>query len=177
MNKSKIAIITVAIVAFGIILNIIRSNVTSIPFLKGVDSSIIQGVIIVIGIIAAAVIGFLVQAKFSVGSKQESKSSTAEAPAEITDLGDLLHEAESRLGDADSKKDAKLGNLPVILILGETGSAKTHTVLHSGLDPELLSGQMYDENNLLPTPTANIWFTKHTVFVDNLVFHFGVAIE
>jgi type VI secretion system protein ImpL len=50
--------------------------------------------------------------------------------------------------------------------MGETGSAKTTTMVHCGLDAELLSGQMYEENNLLPTPTANLWFVKGSLFVE-----------
>jgi hypothetical protein len=50
--------------------------------------------------------------------------------------------------------------------MGEQGSAKTSTVLHSGLEPELLSGVTHQDVTVAPTRTANVWLAKNTVFVE-----------
>ena len=63
----------------------------------------------------------------------------------------LIREAETRLQSSQLGKGAKIGTLPVILILGESGSAKTSVVLHSGLEPELLAGQAVQDNAPVPT--------------------------
>jgi len=166
MNKSKIALITVSFVAFGIGLNWLRTNIRSIPGLKNLDSTVISGIVIIIGIVAAAIIGWLVSSKFSSSGGSKGGAAETAQEQEITDLDDLLAEAEARLGEAQLQKDAKLSRLPAILMLGETGSAKSSTMIHSGLDPEQLAGQMYDENNLIPTPTANFWFSHRCVFIE-----------
>ena len=38
--------------------------------------------------------------------------------------------------------------------------------MQSGLDAELLAGQVYQANELAPTRHANIWFAKKTIFVE-----------
>ena len=60
----------------------------------------------------------------------------------------------------------RLGKLPVVFLLGDSGSTKTTTIIHSALDPELLSGHVYQDNNILPTRISNIWYTRQAVFVD-----------
>ena len=39
-------------------------------------------------------------------------------------------------------------------------------MVRSGLEPELLAGQVYEENNIVPTPLGNVWFARGTVFVE-----------
>ena len=52
------------------------------------------------------------------------------------------------------------------LVLGETGSAKTSVVLHSGLEPELLAGQTVQDKVPVPTRTANLWYTRQFIFAE-----------
>jgi type VI secretion system protein ImpL len=63
-------------------------------------------------------------------------------------------------------RGATLRNLPLIFVAGDPGSAKTTTILHSALDPELLAGQVYQESTIVPTRVANFWYTRQAVFVD-----------
>src|ERR1700750_3387670 len=107
MNKSKIARITVGFVAFGVTLNWLRSNIRSVPGLKNVDSTVITAIVIILGIVASAFIGWLVSMKYSSSGGSKAASDTG-AEEEITDLDDLLVEAEARLGEAQLQKDAKL---------------------------------------------------------------------
>ncbi len=49
---------------------------------------------------------------------------------------------------------------------GDRGTAKTSTILNSGLEPELLAGQIYQDNAVAPTRGANIFFARDTVMVE-----------
>jgi type VI secretion system protein ImpL len=76
----------------------------------------------------------------------------------------LIREASARL--AQSKAGAGMANLPMIFVIGDRGTAKTSTILNSGLDAELLAGQVYQDNAVAPTRAANIFFARGTVFVE-----------
>jgi type VI secretion system protein ImpL len=88
----------------------------------------------------------------------------AAAPAGGGDADPLIREANTRL--AQSKAGVGVANLPMIFVIGDKGTAKTSTILNSGLDPELLAGQVYQENAVAPTRAANIFFARGTVFVE-----------
>jgi len=81
-------------------------------------------------------------------------------------------EIDSLVRDAESRwlhptwQGAKLSNLPVVFVIGEPGSTKTSTLLNSGLDPELLAGNVYQDNAVAPTRAANFWFARGMVFVE-----------
>ena len=80
------------------------------------------------------------------------------AAAAIEDLGEeiafQLSDAEGRLVKSRLGKEATLANLPTVLLLGESGVAKTSTFVNSGVNPELLSGHVYDEGQIAPTRAA-----------------------
>ncbi len=166
MNKSKIAIITVAIVALGVGLSWLSSNIHDIPGLKNLATPLVITITIILGLLAAGVTGWLVSRKFTAEAAPARTTGEGGEPAEITDLNELLTEAEARLREAQLEKGAGLAKLPAVLVFGETGSAKTSTVVKCGLNPELLAGQIYEENKILPTPTANFWFAKRAIFVE-----------
>ncbi|MGA3204881.1 MAG: ImcF-related family protein, partial [Bryobacteraceae bacterium] len=92
---------------------------------------------------------------------------TQGAPAASGGAGeadDLVRAASARL--AQSRAGAGVANLPMIFVIGDRGTAKTSTILNSGLDPELLAGQVYQDNVVAPTRAANIFFARGTVFVE-----------
>ena len=78
----------------------------------------------------------------------------------------LIKEAETKLAAAKLEQGARVGNLPVYLLMGDSGSTKTSVMLNSGLDAELLAGQVYQSNNVVPTRTANLWFARRSLFVE-----------
>jgi type VI secretion system protein ImpL len=51
-------------------------------------------------------------------------------------------------------------------LLGESGGGKSSVMDQSGLDAELLAGQVYQESSIVPTRVANLWFARKTVFVE-----------
>ena len=90
--------------------------------------------------------------------------SQGDGSAEDVDL--LVHDAVKRLRQSRLGAGASLGKLPLVFLLGPSGGTKTTTILNSGLDPELLAGHVHQDNQILPTRTANIWYTRQAVFVD-----------
>ncbi len=163
MSKKNIVLIGTAVAMFAVFFAFVRANLTKIPILRNADPFLVQALMVLLGIVFTLIVTY-VQNR---GSKQSGGGgAAAEAPVEVTDLDDLIAEAEARLAVAQQEKDSKLGKLPAILLIGETGSAKTTTMVNSATEPESLAGQVYEENNILPTPTANFWFAHHTMFVE-----------
>ncbi|MGB7190455.1 MAG: ImcF domain-containing protein, partial [Acidobacteriaceae bacterium] len=83
-----------------------------------------------------------------------------------SDMDTLLRDAAKRLASAQRTGPKSLDSLPLLYILGEGNSAKTTAVLKSGLDPELLAGQIYRDQDVVPTPVANVWYTQSCVMVE-----------
>src|ERR1700739_4281324 len=115
--------------------------------LAGWDRAILSGGILLMG--AAAVGGFLLWAH----SKQTSgpvaqiiaHAGKVVAPSDPSSIGSfltpddihlLVREAAAKVSSARLGRGAKLADLRVIFILGESATGKTTAVLHSGLDPE-----------------------------------------
>ncbi|MCZ2075148.1 MAG: hypothetical protein LC130_09140 [Bryobacterales bacterium] len=82
------------------------------------------------------------------------------------ELDVLFREAGNRLRSARVVQESDIRNVPAIIVIGGPGSAKTSTVLHCGLEPELLAGHVYQDNAVTPTRTANLWLSGRTVFVE-----------
>ncbi len=78
----------------------------------------------------------------------------------------LLHEANARLQASSLGSAATVTNLPAIFLLGDSGTAKTSTVLQSGLEPELLAGQVYQGDAVAPTRSLNLWFARQWLLID-----------
>ncbi len=78
----------------------------------------------------------------------------------------LIRDAEAKLAAARIAGGAKLGNLPAIFLIGEAGSTKTSTMMHSGLEPELIAGQVFQDTAVVPTRSANLWFARRAIFAE-----------
>jgi type VI secretion system protein ImpL len=125
------------------------------------DFFIFWGALSAIGVIAA---GIFLWWKMR---QQEAADLPADAPMDPNDEVDaLIREAEAKLAASRMSKGASIGTLPVILILGEQGTAKTSTILNAGLEPELLAGVAHQDNTVAPTRTANLWLAKNTIFTE-----------
>ncbi|HEV1288365.1 MAG TPA: ImcF-related family protein [Bryobacteraceae bacterium] len=104
------------------------------------------------------------QEKIDRASQPSQGAPAAAAPAGGGDADPLIREASARL--AQSRAGVGVANLPMIFVIGDKSTAKTSTILNSGLDPELLAGQVYQDNAVAPTRAANIFFARGTVFVE-----------
>ena len=78
----------------------------------------------------------------------------------------LLHEANARLQASSLGSAATVASLPAIFLLGDSGTAKTSTVLQCGLEPELLAGQVYQGDAVAPTRSLNLWFARQWLVID-----------
>ena len=106
---------------------------------------------------------------FFVQKKKQARTAAAASFEDSAPGGDeislLIREAEARLAGAKIE-GAKVATLPVYLLIGDSNCAKTCTVTNSGLEPELLAGQVYQAGNVTSTRTANIWFSRRSVFIE-----------
>jgi type VI secretion system protein ImpL len=118
--------------------------------------------VVVVALIVLVTIYFLQKRKAKKAA--EAMGDQGAAPGG-DDISVLIHEAEAKLSAA-KLENAKVGNLPVYLIVGDPGTTKTSVVLHSGLEPELIAGQVYQAGNVAPTRTANFWFSRRSLFVE-----------
>lgn len=83
------------------------------------------------------------------------------------DIQLILREAEARVAASTQLPNGtRLSSLPVIFLVGDSAAGKTSVATQSGLEPELLSGQIYQEGNIAPTRLANLWFARRAVLVE-----------
>jgi type VI secretion system protein ImpL len=123
------------------------------------DRWLIRGSLWVLGLIAGGTTaGYL--RKRSGQRPQAGADEAAEIDAAFATLKSKL--AASALGGS-----SKLGRLPLVLVVGPGGAAKTTTIIKSGLDPELLAGEVFrGSDTVFPTRTVNAWISQRTIFVE-----------
>jgi len=123
---------------------------------------------IVLGVIVVALIALTVI--FLRKRKKEKAAAAAGGYEEAAAPGGdevavLIHEAEGKLAGAKIP-GARVANLPAFILAGDSGTTKTTVMLNSGLEPELVAGQVYQGGNTTPTRSANFWFSRRAVFVE-----------
>ncbi len=125
----------------------------------GTSLLVLRVLLVAIGVAIAAVILFLEL------RRRKREAATRGLPGG-SDLDTLLRDAEKRLATAQRTGPRSLDSLPLLYILGDANAAKTTTVLKSGLDPELVAGQIYRDQDVIPTPVMNLWYTRSCVLVE-----------
>lgn len=81
-------------------------------------------------------------------------------------IDQVMREAGRRLRTARTPGGRRMRDVPLVVVLGPTGAAKTTTVLHAGLAPELLAGSVHLGDVVAPTGTANAWLADSNVLVE-----------
>src|SRR5208283_5037941 len=81
-------------------------------------------------------------------------------------LNTLLRDTNARVRQANRAGAKSLASLPLIYVIGDENSAKTQTVLQSGLEPELLVGNVYRDGIVVPTQLANVWLAGNYVIAE-----------
>ncbi|MGO9270603.1 MAG: ImcF-related family protein [Terriglobia bacterium] len=138
--------------------------------LEGSNRIILVAGLALVGIIAAAAFLYWSRDKqvgaTPAGAQAAPKASDVLGKAEKDEIDLLIRQAEQNLRSSQVVRGASIAKLPVVLLIGEAGAGKTTTMLKSGLEPEALAGQATQEESIVPTPWANLWFTRNTVFVE-----------
>src|SRR5579864_7792021 len=130
--------------------------------LHGRDLWVLRIGLSAIGIAAAAVFLWFKRKE----RKQAAPDVSAQAGPAHAEVDGLIRDAEAKLAAARIDGGAKLGNLPAIFLVGDSGTAKTSTMIHCGLEAELIAGQVFQETTVVPTRFANIWFARRWIFVE-----------
>jgi type VI protein secretion system component VasK len=125
--------------------------------LKGPDVWVLRGGLWVLGSIAAVAIGWFL----SRGGPAPKPPSPAGA-----EVDGAMATARSRLRSARLPGRGALDSLPVVLLLGPEGSAKTSCVIRSTVETELLAGEVFRGEAVAPTRLFNLWYTRQGLILE-----------
>ncbi len=129
--------------------------------LHGAPLILLASVIVLAGLAAAAAILII---HFRAKKRQSQEEGTGSDGANEIDV--LLNDANRKLRSSQRRGPKSLDGLPLLYLLGDAGSAKTTTVVRSGLDPELIAGTAPREGDVSPTPLLNLWFTRQAAILE-----------
>jgi type VI secretion system protein ImpL len=133
-----------------------------LPGLIGLEAAsdrwILRGGLWLLGAVAAALLWFW--------RMPAAKAAAASEPEKGDEIDVLLAAARSRLAGARGAAAARLADRPVLLVVGPGGSAKTTILTRSGLEPELLAGEVYRGDAVVPTGAVNVWIAQDHVVVE-----------
>lgn len=88
------------------------------------------------------------------------------APGQGDEIDNAIATARSRLVTAKYAERSRLSQLPMVVALGAAGSAKTTVILRSGLDPDLLAGEVQRGDATVATRVVNLWYSSKTIFLE-----------
>lgn len=126
--------------------------------LQGASLWLLRGSLMFIGVLAAALFLW-----FHHRLKRRTESAPSQFARVSEQLKFLLRQAEQKLAMG---KQGSLRSLPIVFVLGDLNSAKTSSIIHSGLEPELIAGHVFRDSDVVPTATVNVWFARKTVFIE-----------
>ncbi len=134
--------------------------------LKGAELYIFEGIMVVIGLIAAAAISYFQSRQDQAPSPAAPGASTgaAQETGGDSEIDTLVREADRRLAHANA--GVTIANLPLVFVIGDRSTAKTSSVVNSGIEAEHLAGHLYQDNAIAPTRSANLWFARGTALVE-----------
>jgi type VI secretion system protein ImpL len=82
------------------------------------------------------------------------------------DISSTITSAQNRLAAARLSSQSRIDRLPLALVFGPGGSTKTSVLLNSGLDAELLAGEVLRGDNVTPTEPLNVWYAQGAILVE-----------
>lgn len=131
----------------------------TLPRLFGIDGArawVLRGGLLVFGTVAAALVLVLLL----------RRARSAPQTAGDEDIDAAIAAAESRLAASRQTPESRIGRLPLALVLGPAGSTKTTVITHSGLDPELLAGEVTRGDAVVPTEPLNAWYAHGSILLE-----------
>ena len=137
--------------------------IVGIGFLVHLSGSHLLLFCIILGLLGAAALAiFLIFKK----RQLDAQGPVLDASAIESDaLAQLVKAADARLKQSPGAAKS-LAAMPLIYLLGDDNSGKTQTVLQSGLEAELLAGEVHRDGMVAPTQLANLWFTSQAALVE-----------
>jgi type VI secretion system protein ImpL len=126
--------------------------------LRGQDLWVLRGGLWFLDLI---VVGLLVWFLLSRSAKPSKR-----APEEEREIDAAISAARSRLASSRLAGASGLDHLPLVLVLGPEASSKTTLVVRSGLELDLLSGEVFRGDTVAPTRSINIWYTKEAIVLE-----------
>jgi len=157
MTRKKIQLITAAVLGAFALVGLAAGIVVG-P--DRVNPWVLRGIIWGLGAIAAALTYFYLTSKH----RQALANQPARSGDDDIDVTVAAAAARLRLSSLPGPK--RLGKLPIVLVLGPNGGAKTSSIVNSGVEPELLAGEVERAGAVVPTGGVNLWFARETVLVE-----------
>ncbi len=153
--------------ALALLLSVLLAvAVGSVSGLSGPALTGARGFIVLVGAAVAAALVRQQQQRAQGGAKAADGEAGDSKAVDTTALDELLREANRKLAASPRATAKTLDGLPLLYVLGDANSAKTTAVLKSGLEPELLAGQIYRDKDVVPTPVANIWYSDKAAMIE-----------
>ena len=131
--------------------------------LKGGDLWTLRLGLTVLGLVTAALIIWFFRDRQAAAPSSPDAHLTADVASLVVTARQHLAAAKAAGGKA---VDTRFGALPAVLVLGSPSSAKTTAVVRSGLEPELLAGEVFRGETVAPTRSANLWYGHGTIFAE-----------
>ena len=125
--------------------------------LKSPDLWTLRGGLWFLGGVAAVSIGWFLSRKGP--AAKPASPAGAEVDAAIAT-------ARSRLRAARLPGRGTFDSLPVVLLVGPEGSAKTSTVIRSAVESEVLAGDVFRGDAVAPTRLFNLWYTRQGLILE-----------
>jgi type VI secretion system protein ImpL len=139
--------------------------VTGLLHISGPMQMVVRG--LAMGLVMSAFgLVHVFRAKRERAKTQAAQGVPADAATAEKEIETFIRDAETRLAQSNVAKEAKLAQLPVFFLIGETGSAKTSVFVQSGVEPDLIAGQVYQDNSIIATRPVNFWLAQKSVFVE-----------
>jgi type VI secretion system protein ImpL len=153
---------------FLIVYMVLAYFITGVLHLNGAAEMAVRSIVMALGV---TVYGFIMFRLAERSRRKQEMAAGGGAAAYATPGGEveidvLFQQAQARLASSRLGRDVKLRNLPVFFVLGETGAAKSSIFVNSGVEPDLLAGQVYQDKSIIPTRPANLWLAQRSVFIE-----------
>lgn len=160
MNKKALS----AAIAVFVLLQTAGVVIAQLADIRGTNLLVLFAGLVFLGAIAAAIVYQLARARTPAGG---AKGEAAPAPARAAEeeIDAAFATARTRLRRREGGGTG-LGRLPAVLLLGPSGATKTTVVVHSGLDAELLSGEVERADAIAPTDALNLWYARDLVVAE-----------
>ena len=124
--------------------------------LTGRNAWLLRGGLWLLGLVAALAVAWYLHRK----ARAEAGEPAGPLDADNDEIDAAVAAAQARLAATRASGGGKLGALPTVLVMGPAGSAKSTMIVRSGLEPELLAGEVFRGEQIAPTRLVNLWYAS-----------------